>query len=118
VFGLEVPQGLVVAAEFTDTAQLNGKVELDSVLNALQKQLVSSPIELGNRRAVFPSAYVKGDAKRRLYRIEIAAERSFTTVKISDITPPPVVQGLDEDQRWERAGRNPDGTLKDRLKVY
>jgi hypothetical protein len=118
VFGIEVPQGLSVAAEFDNVAHLTGHVKVEAVLGALRKQLVTSHVELGNQRATIPSAYVKDDASKRVYRVEIVSERGVTNVRIQDITPPPVAEGLNEEERWERAGRNPDGTIKDRLKVY
>lgn len=118
VFGIDVPAGLTVSAQFTDHAQLSGRVELNAVLKALQKQLVSGPVEYSPKRAVFTNALVPGDSKKRVYRIEIVAQRNVTSVQIRDITPLPVTEGLSEAERWDRAGRNPDGTLKDRLKVY
>jgi hypothetical protein len=118
VFGIEVPPGLTVSAQFADRAQLRGRVELNTVLKALQKQLVTGPVEYSPRRAVFANALVSGDSKKRVYRIELVAERNLTSVQILDVTPPPVTEGLSETQRWDRAGRNPDGTLKDRLKVH
>jgi hypothetical protein len=66
---------------------------------------------------VFPRVFVKGDKQKRIYRIEIHRARNLTTVNLRDITPPKVPQGLTEEERWERAGRNPDGSLKDPLKA-
>jgi hypothetical protein len=118
VFGIEVPHGLKVSSRFPDVVQLTGHVKLDSVLNVFRKQLLTEHIELGNQRAVFPRALVKGDAKKRVLRVEMVSEKGRVSVVIRDLTEPPVAQGLDEKERWDRAGRNPDGTLKDRLKVY
>lgn len=118
VFGIEVPPGLKVSARFAERAQLTGHAELTGVVKALQKQLVTGAVELAPRRALFTSATVRSDPKKRVYRVEMVQERNLTTVQILDITPPPVMQGLSEAERWERAGMNPDGSVKDRLKVY
>lgn len=118
VFGIEVPPGLRVTSQFTDVVQLSGHVRPEAVTNYLRKHVVVDHVELGAQHTVFPRAYLKHDASKRLYRIDIVNERGVTNVKIRDITPPPVTQGLTEAERWERAGRNLDGSLKDRLKQY
>jgi PBP1b-binding outer membrane lipoprotein LpoB len=118
VFGIEVPEGMHVAARFPKLAQLDGQVKLDAVTNYFKNHVDADRVELGNGTATFPSATVKGDAERRVYRIEVVAKHGTTSVKMRDITPPPVVEGLSEKERWERAGLNPDGSLKDRLKAY
>ena len=118
VFGIEVPEGLTVASRFPEVAQLSGHVKLESALSALQKQLEVEHIQLGTQRATFPRATVKGDTTKRLLRVELVSVRGRLDVNIRDITAEPAPEGLEERERWDRAGRNPDGTLKDRLKVY
>lgn len=118
VFGIELPRGLSVAARFPEFVQLTGRVRSEDVANHFRKHVVAEHVELGTHRTVFPRAMVKGDEKRRIFRIDITRDRRMTYVKIRDITQAPVTQGLSEKERWDRAGRNPDGTLKDRQKVY
>jgi hypothetical protein len=118
VFGLEVPQGLSISAQFSDVAQLTGIVPAEAVVKKLRDQVIVEHLELGTERTVFPRVFVKNDPRKRLFRIEVSSQRNRTDVRIRDITPPPVTQGLNESQRWEQAGRNSDGSLKDRLKVY
>lgn len=118
VFGMEVPSGMRVASRFPEVVQLSGHVKPEAVINYFRKLVHADTVELGTTRTVFPRARVKTDEKKRLYRIEVVSERSLTKVRIRDITPSPPVQGLNNAERWERAGRNPDGSLKDRLKAY
>lgn len=113
VWGMRVPDGLVVGAEYAKSVYLSGARPLSVVLEGLQDQLVTSHVELTPTRAVIDRAYVKGDATKRLVRVELQTTGLVTRVHIADITPPPVATGLSEAQQWERAGRNPDGTLKD-----
>jgi len=117
IFGIEVPRGLRVASRFTDVVQLTGHLKPETVANYFRQHVLAQHVEIGPNRTVFPRVYVKNDPKKRIYRIEIVAHRNLTTVNMRDITPPPVTQGLTNEERWERAGRNPDGTLKNRLQV-
>jgi hypothetical protein len=117
IFGIEVPRGLRIAARFADSAQLTGQGEPEAVANHFRGHVLAEHVEIGANRTIFPRVYVKGDKKKRIYRIEIHRSRNLTTVNIRDITPPPVPQGLSEKERWERAGRSPDGSLKDPLKA-
>ena len=88
------------------------------MVKRLREQVIVEHLELGTGRTVFPRVFVKNDPRKRLFRIEVSSQRNRTDVRIRDITPPPVTQGLNESQRWEQAGRNSDGSLKDRLKVH
>lgn len=118
VFGIEVPEGMRIAARFPEVVHLTGQVKLDAVTRYFEKHVVTSQVELGAGRATFPAATVKGDEKQRVYRIEVVSDRGTTSVQMRDVTPPPVPEGLSEKQRWERAGLNADGSLKDPLKTY
>lgn len=118
VFGIELPHGMRVTSNFGDLALVNGPTPVNRVAEHLRPQLVASHVELGANSAVFPKVRVKGDASRRLLRIEIRRRQHLTILRLRDVTPAPVTHGLSEAERWERAGRNPDGTLKDRSQVY
>lgn len=117
-FGVEVPPGMRVSARFPDVVQLQGRLHLDHLVRYYQKHLLVTGVELSQDRAEFRRAHVKGDPDKRLYRVVITQKNKHSVVRISDVTPPPKVQGLDQAERWERAGMRSDGTLKDRLNVY
>jgi hypothetical protein len=118
VFGIEVPRGMRVASRFNDVVQLSGHAAPEAVANHFRDHVLAQHVEVGANQTVFPRVFIKGDQSKRLYRIEIAHAQNRTTVNMRDITPPPVTEGLTEAERWERAGRNPDGTVKDPLKQY
>lgn len=117
VWGIRVPDGLRVGAEFPRVVHLSGARSLVAVTEAFRQQLVTNEIEVTPTRTVIEQAYVKGATQRRLLRIEAASEGILTHVAITDITPVPVPTGLSESERWERAGRNPDGTVKNPSQV-
>ncbi len=70
-------------------------------------------MEFTPKRAVWERVVAKTDASRRLMRIEVTREGAATRVLVTDVTAPKPTQGLSESERWERAGRNLDGTVKD-----
>jgi hypothetical protein len=117
-FGIPVPRGMKLNYHYLDVAQAQGPAKLANLAKYYKEHVSVSSIEMSERRAVFPRAYIKGDKRKRVYRIEIISDRGESTVKISDITPAKAPEGLTEEQRWERAGLNPDGTQKNRLQVY
>jgi hypothetical protein len=106
-----------VSSELPRVVHLSGSRPLAAVTEALRQQLQTNEIEVTPTRTVIERAYVKGVAVRRLLRVEALSEGVLTRVNITDITPVPVPSGLSEAERWERAGRNPDGTVKDPSQV-
>lgn len=117
-FGIEVPRGMQLTARFPDVVQLRGRVPLSDLVKYYRKHVKVSAIELGANQAVFPAVYVNGDTSRRVYRIVITDHGARRTIRMTDETKPPAVQGLSEAERWKRAGLQSDGTQLDRSKVY
>jgi hypothetical protein len=118
VFGIEVPLGMEVSANLGDVVHLSGRSSVAQLVAYFRKHVAVANIELTEHGAVFPRAYINDDPKKRLYRIDIKREGNGSLVRMRDVTPTPAVQGLSESERWQRAGLNPDGSLKDRLKTY
>jgi hypothetical protein len=112
VFGLDVPDGLRVVATYYKSVHLSGPLPVPATVEALQRQLEPTVMEFTPTRAVWERVFAKNDTSRTLMRIEITREGSTTRVHVADITPTKAPEGLSEAERWERAGRNPDGTLK------
>jgi hypothetical protein len=50
--------------------------------------------------------------------IEITDRSGQVELVVRDLTPPPIPQGLSDEERWKRAGLRPDGTPIDPSKVY
>ena len=117
VYGLELPPSLHVTRRFDDTIYLTTSQSVNRVSEYLAKHVQVQHVEVNGSQSVFPRAYFEADANRTLVRIEITPLNGRTQVRIKDITPPPVTGGLNEPERWQQAGRNPDGSLKDRLRV-
>jgi hypothetical protein len=117
-FGLPIPKGMRLTRYFDDSAYFSGELDMRDALEQIRGQLLTSNVELMSRRAVFSRAYIKGDAARRLFRIEISATPQGSQVYVKNITPPAATAGLSESEAWKRAGRKPDGSLLDANQVY
>jgi hypothetical protein len=117
-FGLAMPRGMRLTRYFDDSAYFTGTLDMASVVEQIRGQLLAREVELLERRAVFPMAYIRGDATRRLFRVEVTANRQGSQVYVKNITPAPAPRGLSQAEIWRRAGRNPDGTLLDPNQVY
>jgi hypothetical protein len=117
-FGLPIPRGMRMTRYFTDAAYFSGSLSMEDASAHVQKFVDANSVEITLQRALFARARIKGDARKRLFRIEISKTSRGSQVHVKDVTPPPATQGLTEAQRWERAGRNPDGTLINPNQVY
>ncbi|MEO8180327.1 MAG: hypothetical protein ABI895_15935 [Deltaproteobacteria bacterium] len=117
-FGLSLPPGMRLTRQFNDSAYFLGKPELSSVILALQPQLTARSVEMSSGRALFAHTQLKRDSAGRWLRIEVSAEGRGTQVYVQDVTPPPAVRGLSEQEIWSRVGRNPDGTPIDENQQY
>jgi hypothetical protein len=117
-FGLTIPTGLRLARHFNDSVYFTGETSSASVIDQIESHIVSSPMEMMSGRAVFSRAYVKGDATRRILRIEVAATPHGTQLYLKDITPDPAPQGLSQTEMWGRAGRTADGVPIDQNQLY
>ena len=117
-FGIEMPRELNLTLRERTQVQLEGHVSAQSVASHIRKHVVAEHVELGENTIVFPRVYLKGDKSKRVYRIDISSRGNRTRVKMADLTRPKAKPDLTPEERWEQAGRNPDGTLKDRLSLY
>jgi hypothetical protein len=118
VFGLPIPKGMRLTRHFKESAYVTGDLDLMTLLEHVRSYVDASSVELTGEFATFARAHIKGDAQRRRFRIEISKTQRGSQLYIKDITPPPPTGGLTEAERWQRAGRNPDGTLLNENQVY
>jgi hypothetical protein len=116
-FGMPLPAGMRVTRHFLDSAYFSGRVPFEQALEHVRQHVLARDVELRSLGAVIPQAYIQGDEQRRLFRIEVSRTAQGSQVYLQDITPPAVTQGLTEAERWQRAGRNPDGSLINPLQV-
>lgn len=117
VWGLRVPDGMTIASQYARKVHLTGSRPLTAVAEALREQVTTSHVEVTPTRIVIARAYAKNVSQRKLLRIEALTEGARTRVYISDITPEPAPSGMSAAESWERAGRNPDGTIKNPSQV-
>lgn len=108
-FGFPVPARMIVERTFPDAVHASGAVTPEALINYVHDRVLVEHIEVGGTRSVFPKARIKGAPSDHVYRIEIVSEGPKTLLVIRDITPPPVVEGISQAERWRRAGMTPDG---------
>jgi hypothetical protein len=118
VFGLPIPKGMRLTRHFKESAYVTGDLDMLATLEHVRGYVDAPSVELTGELATFARASIKGDAERRRFRIEISKTQRGSQLYIKDITPPPSTAGLTEAERWQRAGRNPDGTLLNENQVY
>lgn len=117
-FGLPLPPGMRLTRHFNDAAYFTGELSVEKALEHVQGHIEARGLEMMSRRTVISRAYVKGDEKRRLVRIEISKVSGGSQIYVKDITPPPSIGRLSDAELWQRAGRKPDGTLLDPNQAY
>lgn len=117
-FGLPLPAGMKLTRHFSDAAYFTGELSVEKALEHVQGNVEARDIEMMSRRTVISRAYIKGDERRRLVRVEVSKLPGGSQIYIKDITPPPAIGRLSDAELWKRAGRKPDGTLLDENKVY
>lgn len=117
VFGFVPPRDLQLDAVFPDSAYFSGQIDPLVLASYVKARVASLNPEVTPTRTTFERARILGGAPTRVYRIEILSpNRLKTTLVLKDITPPPSVKGLNETERWRRAGLTPTGQLLDPLK--
>ena len=118
LYGLQLPENFRITRRFDDTTHLTTPLPLSKTVSFFKDHLLAQHAEIDAKRTRFPRAYMKTDPSRRLLSVELTPRRGGTQVRVRDITPPPITQGLSSEERWKQAGRNPDGSLEDRSRVY
>ncbi|HEY6556314.1 MAG TPA: hypothetical protein VI072_03535 [Polyangiaceae bacterium] len=108
-FGFPMPQRMTIRATFPDAVHASGSVTPQALAQYVGERVAVAHVEVAATRTIFPKARIKGGAAERVYQFDIASEGPETLLVIRDITPPPVVQGLSQAERWRRAGMTPDG---------
>lgn len=111
VFGFPVPREMELKHRFPDTVYIQGRVRAEDVSNYVRKHVVVAHVEVGAARTVFPRARIKGDPKKRVFRLDVVAVGPRTKLVIRDVTKSPAPRGLSQKERWERAGFSAQGEL-------
>jgi hypothetical protein len=117
VFGFNVPLGMKVDSETRDSVYISGTAGLEPLARYVRDRVAVSHVEVTGSRFVFDNARIKGGDPNRTYLFELVRRHRRTQLMIRDKTPPSVVDGLSEPERWRRAGLTPDGQQLDPLKL-
>jgi hypothetical protein len=111
VMGLAVPRDMRLLRVFDDSAVARGRVGAEALSNYVRQRVDVAGAEIGAARTVFPKAHVKGQPDEKVVRIEVVPDIDSTELWLRDLTPPPVLPGLSEEERWKRAGVIPGKPL-------
>lgn len=113
LFGLKLPVGMKVDAQFPQSAHASGVVSAEKLANYVRQRVTVSRVELAASGTVFPQATIRGGDPARRYQIEVSSKGRNAKLSVMWLNPvkPPAVTGISEEQRWQRAGISPDGKL-------
>ncbi|HEY0463886.1 MAG TPA: hypothetical protein VGC79_06740 [Polyangiaceae bacterium] len=109
VWGFAVPREMQVEHRYKEVTHLIGRVKPDALANYVRERVIVSHVEIGAARTIFPGARIKGGAVDRVYDLEVIPEPGITRLIIRDTTPPKIVPGLTDAERWRQAGLTPEG---------
>ena len=109
VFGFVVPREMRVEHRYKEATHLIGAVKPDALANYVRERVIVSHVEIGAARTIFPNARIKAGAPDRVYDLEVIPEPGISRLIIRDTTPPKIVPGLTDAERWKQAGLTPEG---------
>lgn len=105
-YGLALPRGFVVDQRFEDAVHASGNGSPEHVSAFVRRRIQVSTVEVGPARTIFAAARSKTGVP---ITVEITDRDNRVELVVRDLTPPPVVPGLSEEERWRRAGLRPNG---------
>jgi hypothetical protein len=109
VWGFVIPREMQVEHRYKGITHLVGQVTPDALANYVRERVVVSHVEIGAARTIFPQARIKSGDADRVYDLEVIAEPGITRLVIRDSTPPKILPGLSDAERWRQAGLTPEG---------
>jgi hypothetical protein len=121
LFGLLLPRGMKVTALFPRVGHAAGPLHAEDVANYVRDRVDVRRVELGVVGTVFSAVHVTGGDPSHVYRIEVNSAEESTEIVMRDVTPvppPPVDTTLTDEERWRRAGYQPNGMPLDPMKVH
>ncbi|MCL2724623.1 MAG: hypothetical protein FWD69_09330 [Polyangiaceae bacterium] len=115
-FELKLPQGMTISRAFTGTVHASSNtLAPEQVSNFFRARVTGGTVSVSTDEIRFLNVRAVADPNREL-AIEIRRGKpgiATCEVLVRDITPPPFVPGLSEDERRNKAGLSPDGGLLD-----
>jgi hypothetical protein len=116
IWGFAVPSDMHVESHYQEVAYIIGPVKADALANYVRDRVLVSHVEIGAGRTIFPNAKIKGGAPEGVYEFDVIPEPGATRLVIHDLTPPKVIPGLTDAERWRQAGLTPQGRPLDMKK--
>jgi len=115
-FALVLPRELEIKREFPGTVHATSRTaKPEQVANYIRARVQDGIVAAGAAGTKFLGVHAKGELTRDL-SIEVNAGTpgvATCDVLVEDVTRPPVVPGLSDDERRRQVGLTPDGKLLD-----
>jgi hypothetical protein len=115
-FALPLPRHTKVTGRFDTSVTVRSPLKPEDLANFVRARVKDGNVVAGGAATTFEDVVVPAEPQRRL-TIEVRKTpltgdaRSEMTVR--DTTPPPVEPGLTDEQRWQKAGLDPNGNVLD-----
>lgn len=115
-FALPLPRHATVTGRFDTSVTVRSTLTPEDLANFVRARVTEGKVVAGGAATRFEGVVVPADPKRRL---TIEVRRTTLTgdarseMTVQDATPPPVEPGLTDEQRWKKAGMDPNGGLLD-----
>lgn len=116
-FGIAIPRQMTLESVNKQTAHARGPVAPEALGEYLRARVLAQHVEMAEKRLIFPKVHVRGDDKRTVLRLEIIDDGLSTHLVLRNLTGPPPIPGLSDEERWKRAGLRPGGQLIDPQKA-
>ncbi len=107
-FGLRLPRDMRVTSRQARAVFALGRVHFEDVSNFVRDRVEATQIDTGPARTRFIEAVPLRD-KSRAVDIEVLVTRRGTELVVRDRTRVPAEPGLSDEERWRRAGLQPNG---------
>jgi hypothetical protein len=113
-FSLKLPRGMRVEESFAKVVFATGDFKAADVANYVRSRVTGGSVHAGAGGTLFDQVFAPGEPKRPLaIHVEPLPRSLGTRIEVRDATPPPLVEGLTEDERWKAAGLTPEGRIAD-----
>lgn len=109
--GLALPRDLRVVRSFQQSVVARGRVNPEALTDYVRRRVSASAVETSLERTTFARVHVNSEPPGKQVKIDIVRDEEATMLLIEDTTPPEQTPGLSEEERWRRAGVNPQNPL-------
>lgn len=107
-FGLRLPRDMRVTSRQSRAVFALGRLHIEEVSNFVRDRVDAKQVDTGPTRTRFVEAVPLRD-KTTTIDIEVIVTRQGTEIVVRDRTRVPAEPGLSDEERWRRAGLQPNG---------